>query len=213
MAPSGRLTADQAGAIHLEPPAETAPDSMLQLAQEADSMQESMQEDYTMWQTPPQLDANGRQTATAYGPALSPAVILAASHDDTDATAADPSHHDTSTSYMEGIDGPDYDAHLAQCTDHLRAHWPAIIPILENLGQHTSLTPPPDWAPVIQAHPLQHADRGTPSAAQGLSGVRIGEAANPGPPSTADDITRTVDTDTAEAGVPNPTHTGDSTAQ
>ena len=128
MAPTGRLAADQAGTIQQEVPAETAPDSTMQMVQEADSVQQ----DYSVWQMPPQLDENGRQTAAIFGPAPSPAETPAASHAITEDIAADPVHFGMRTSYMEGDAGPDHESHLAQCMDHLRTHWPAIIPFLEN---------------------------------------------------------------------------------
>ena len=148
----------------------------MQMVQEADSVQQ----DYSVWQMPPQLDENGRQIAAIFGPAPSPAETPAASHAITEDIAADPTHLGMRTSYMEGAAGPDHESHLAQCMDHLRTHWPAIIPFLENYEQYSSLAPPPEEAPVAQEQPIQHTDRGTPSAAQGLAGVRIGEAANPG---------------------------------
>ena len=143
MAPRGRLSADRAGTMQYEGPAEDASDSARQPVQAADERQL----DHSEWQTPLQLEEIGRQTEAATGPAPSSAATLSQHPATTDATAADAtadtadtavvhSHYGMSTGYTEAAAGPDHDAYLVRCLAHLRTHWPAIIPILENHEQH-----------------------------------------------------------------------------
>ena len=96
MAPPGRITTDHAGVVLPDQSAEAVTDDTVQLAQEAEFMQVSMQEDYNWWQTSaPTDDYNNRHTPAASGSALLPAEFSAAPLGATGATTTDPpaDHH------------------------------------------------------------------------------------------------------------------------